>query len=365
MILEVLEEKQMSSEIGKKIKVSIFGESHGSAIGAVIDNLPSGEHIDFEELQLFLKRRQGGNNKFSTPRKEDDIPEIISGIKDGYTTGAPLCLIIKNNNTRSSDYNVDVPRPGHADFSAYIKHNGFCDLRGGGHFSGRLTAPICAVGGILMQILKRRGIEIVAHLLSVGDVSDERLNNLTLDLSQLNKIKSGEFPAFSTDAGEKMQETILNVREQGNSIGGRIECGIYGLQAGIGNPMFDGIENAIATAVFGIGGVKGIEFGIGFEASKIKGSECNDEFYTDNDTIKTKTNNNGGILGGITTGMPVTFSVAFKPTPSISLEQQSVSFSNKEVVNLSTKGRHDPCIAVRAVPCIEAISAIAISDFLL
>lgn len=355
----------MSSEIGKKIKVSVFGESHGTAIGAVIDNLPPGEYIDFDELQAFLKRRQGGNNKYSTPRKEDDIPEIISGIKDGYTTGAPLCILIKNNNTRSSDYNVDVPRPGHADFSAHIKYNGFCDLRGGGHFSGRLTAPICAVGGILLQILKRRGIEIVAHLLSVGNASDERLNNLSLDHNQLTKIKNGGFPVLSSDAGEKMQDVILSAREEGNSVGGCIECGIYGIKAGIGNPIFDGIENAIASAVFGIGGVKGIEFGIGFEASKIKGSECNDEFYVEDDTVKTKTNNNGGILGGITTGMPVTFNVAFKPTPSISIEQQSVSFSHNENTSLSVKGRHDPCIAVRAVPCIEAISAIAVLDFLL
>ena len=355
----------MSSEIGKKIKVSVFGESHGTAIGAVIDNLPPGEYIDFDELQAFLKRRQGGNNKYSTPRKEDDIPEIISGIKDGYTTGAPLCILIKNNNTRSSDYNVDVPRPGHADFSAHIKYNGFCDLRGGGHFSGRLTAPICAVGGILLQILKRRGIEIVAHLLSVVNASDERLNNLSLDHNQLTKIKNGGFPVLSSDAGEKMQDVILSAREEGNSVGGCIECGIYGIKAGIGNPIFDGIENAIASAVFGIGGVKGIEFGIGFEASKIKGSECNDEFYVEDDTVKTKTNNNGGILGGITTGMPVTFNVAFKPTPSISIEQQSVSFSHNENTSLSVKGRHDPCIAVRAVPCIEAISAIAVLDFLL
>ncbi len=355
----------MSSETGKKIKVSVFGESHGSAIGAVVDNLPAGERIDFDELNSFLKRRQGGNNKYSTPRKEADTPEIISGIKDGITTGAPLCIIIKNENTRSSDYKTDIPRPGHADFSAYTKYNGFCDLRGGGHFSGRLTAPICAVGGILMQILKRRGIEIVAHLLSVGDVYDNKINNLVLNKNQLNKIKSGEFPTFSDASGEEMQNLILAIREEGNSIGGCIECGIYGLEAGVGNPMFDGIENAIAAAVFGIGGVKGIEFGIGFEAAKMKGSENNDEFYMDNDTVKTKTNNHGGILGGITTGMPVTFNVAFKPTPSITKEQQSISFSKKENVNLSVKGRHDPCIAVRAVPCIEAISAIAISDFIL
>ncbi len=355
----------MSSETGKKIKVSIFGESHGTAIGAVVDNLPAGEKIDFEELQSFLKRRQGGNNKYSTPRKEADIPEIVSGIKDGYTTGAPLCLLIKNENTRSEDYKVDIPRPGHADFTAFTKHNGFCDLRGGGHFSGRLTAPICAVGGILMQILKRRGIEIVAHLSSVGEVNDDKIDTLLLDEKQLTKIKSGAFPTFSENAGEKIQDLILSVREDGDSIGGCVECGIYGLDAGIGEPLFDGIENAIAYAVFGIGGVKGIEFGVGFEASKIKGSENNDEFYMDNSTVKTKTNNHGGILGGITTGMPITFNVAFKPTPSISKEQQSISFSKEENVTLSTKGRHDPCIAVRAVPCIEAISAIAISDFIL
>lgn len=355
----------MSSETGRKIKVSIFGESHGSAIGAVVDNLPAGEYIDFEELHSFLKRRQGGNNKYSTPRKESDIPEILSGIKDGMTTGAPLCLIIRNENIRSTDYKTDIPRPGHADFSAYTKYSGFCDLEGGGHFSGRLTAPICAVGGILMQILKRRGIHIVAHLASVGDVYDDKINNLVLDDKQQNKIKSGVFPVFSDKAGEMMQDLIVSVKEEGDSIGGCVECGIYGITAGIGDPIFDGIENKLASAVFGIGGVKGIEFGIGFEASKMKGSENNDEFYMDNDTVKTKTNNHGGILGGITTGMPVIFNVAFKPTPSISKEQQSVSFSKKENVILSTKGRHDPCIAVRAVPCIEAISAIAISDFIL
>ena len=355
----------MSSETGKKIKVSIFGESHGSAIGAVVDNLPSGEKIDFRELQSFLKRRQGGNNKYSTPRKEADIPEILSGVKDGVTTGAPLCLIIKNENTRSEDYKVDIPRPGHADFTAYTKYNGFCDLRGGGHFSGRLTAPLCAVGGILMQILKRRGVEIVAHLSSVGDVYDEKINTLSLDKEQMNKIKTGAFPAFSDTAGEKMQDLIIGIRQEGDSIGGCVECGIYGVDPGFGNPLFDGIENALAQAVFGIGGVRGIEFGTGFEATKMKGSENNDEFYMDIDSVKTKTNNHGGILGGITTGMPIIFRTAFKPTPSISVEQQSISFSKGENVTLSTKGRHDPCIAVRAVPCIEAISAIAIADFLL
>jgi len=355
----------MSSDIGKKIRVSIFGESHGSAIGAVVDNLPAGEKINFEELQSFLKRRQGGNNKYSTPRKEADIPEIVSGIKDGYTTGAPLCVLIKNENTRSNDYKIDIPRPGHADFTAYTKYKGFCDLRGGGHFSGRLTAPICAVGGILLQILKRRGIEILAHLSSVGDIYDDKIDMLSLNKEQLSQIKSGVFPTFSDASGEEMQDLIVGISQEGDSVGGCVECGIYGIDAGFGNPIFDGIENTIASSVFGIGGVKGIEFGIGFEASKIKGSENNDAFYVDGDTVKTKTNNHGGILGGITTGMPIIFKVAFKPTPSISKEQQSISFSTGEPVALCTNGRHDPCIAVRAVPCIEAIAAIAISDFIL
>ncbi len=356
----------MSSEIGKKIKISVFGESHGEAIGAVIDNLPAGEYIDFNELEMFLKRRQGGNNKYSTPRKESDIPQILSGLKDGYTTGAPLCLIIKNENTRSGDYKVDIPRPGHADFSAFIKYNGFCDLRGGGHFSGRLTAPLCAAGGILMQILDRRGVKILAHLSSVGDIKDEKIDTMTLNDEQYEKIKSGSFPTLSDDAGAKMQDLIIDIRAAGNSIGGSVECGIYGVKAGIGNPMFEGIENVIAQSVFGIGGVKGIEFGAGFDVTGMTGAQNNDEFYIEGDTVKTKTNNHGGILGGITTGMPITFKVAFKPTPSISIEQGSISFSKKENVDkFSTKGRHDPCIAVRAVPCIEAMAAVAISDFLL
>lgn len=355
----------MSSETGEKIRVSVFGESHGTAIGAVVDHLPPGEEIDLVKLQDFLKRRQGGNNKYSTPRKEADVPEIVSGIKDGKTTGAPLCLIIKNENTRSKDYETDIPRPGHADFTAYTKYQGFCDLRGGGHFSGRLTAPLCAVGGILLQILERRGIEIVAHLASVGDVEDEKIATLSLDKDQRDNIKGGGFPTFSKEAGEQMQDQILRAREEGDSVGGCVACGIYGLPAGIGNPMFDGVENKIASAIFGLGGVKGIEFGLGFEAARRKGSENNDAFYMDQDKVKTRTNNHGGILGGITTGMPVTFQVAFKPTPSIAKEQESICFSKREDVILSTKGRHDPCIAVRAVPCVEAVAAIAIADFIL
>ncbi len=354
----------MSSEIGNKIKVSIFGESHGPAIGAVIDNLPAGEKIDHDELLLFMKRRQGGNNPYSTPRKEDDIPEIISGIKNGYTTGAPLCLLIKNSNTRSSDYKVDIPRPGHADFSSYIKYNGFSDLQGGGHFSGRLTAPLCAAGGILIQILKRQGINIISHLSSVKDIYDLPINYLSYDNEQ-EKVKTASFPVFDEEKGKEMQNAILCAKENKDSVGGIVECGIYGVPAGVGNPIFDGIENRISSTIFALGGVRGIEFGLGFEASKILGSENNDEFFIENEEIKTKTNNHGGVLGGISSGMPIIFKTAFKPTPSISKNQASVSLSEKKNTILSTVGRHDPCIAVRAVVCVEAAAAIAISDFIL
>lgn len=355
----------MSSEVGRKIKVSIFGESHGSAIGAVIDNLPSGEFIDFEELLSFTKRRQGGNNPYSTPRKEADVPEILSGIKDGYTTGAPLAFIIKNENTRSSDYKVDIPRPGHADFTAYIKYNGFCDLRGGGHFSGRLTAPLCVVGGILIQILKRYGIDIVSHISSIGNIEDRKINDICFDKNEQDIIKNADFPVLSKDAGEKMKDYIMAARQDGDSVGGCVECAIYGVPAGVGDPIFEGIENRISSVIFGIGGVRGIEFGAGFSSTLMRGSENNDEFYLEDDTIMTKTNNHGGVLGGITTGMPIIFKTAFKPTPSISKTQNSVSFSKCENTELSTKGRHDPCIAVRAVVCVEAAAAVAIADFVL
>ncbi len=354
----------MSSETGTKIKVTIFGESHGEAIGAVVDNLPSGERIDYEELLSFMKRRQGGNNPYSTPRKEADVPEIISGIKDGVTTGAPLCVLIKNQNVRSADYKIDIPRPGHADFTSYVKYNGYSDLAGGGHFSGRLTAPICAVGGILIQILKRYGITITSHLASVGEISDDKINDLEYDKLQ-EGVKEADFPVFNKESGEKMQEYILNAKKDGDSVGGVVECAVYGFPPGIGNPLFDGLENRIASSVFALGGVRGIEFGNGFEASKMRGSENNDEFYMDEDTVKTKTNNHGGILGGISSGMPIVFKTAFKPTPSISKPQNSISLKRQENTELKTEGRHDPCIAVRAVPCVEAITAIAISDFIL
>ncbi len=355
----------MSSETGKNIKLTIFGESHGAGIGMVLDNIPAGEEINMDELYRFMLRRQGGNNPYSTPRKEADKPEFLSGVLEGKTTGSPICAVIRNENTRSGDYKLDIPRPGHADFTAYVKHGGANDARGGGHFSGRLTAPLCIAGGILKQILKRKGIQIHAHISSIGGINDIPLNNMKPDENQLNILKNTDFPVLDTEAGKQMKAKILDVRSQANSVGGSVECVIYGVGAGYGDPIFDGIENRIASAIFGLGAVKGIEFGSGFDSAKMTGTESNDEFYIENGEIKTYTNNHGGILGGITSGMPIVFNTAFKPTPSIGVEQRSVSFSEKNNVTFKTHGRHDPCIVPRAVPCVEAVAALVIADFIL
>jgi chorismate synthase len=321
----------MSSEFGNNIKVSIFGESHGTAIGAVIDGLPAGEEINEDELLAFMARRAPGKTH-TTPRKEADLPRFMSGVRDGKTTGSPLCVVIENADTRSSDYEKisAVPRPGHADFTAFLRYAGHADMRGGGHFSGRLTAPICAVGGIALQILKRRGITIKAHITAVGGVQ-----------------------------GEQMYELIENLR--GDSVGGVIECKATGIPAGIGGGMF-GIESKLSYALFGIPGVRGVEFGSGFDGSRKKGSENNDAFVIENGKIVTATNNHGGLLGGITTGMPLVFRIALKPTPSIEIEQDSVNLKTLESVKLKIEGRHDPCIAIRAVPVAEAVCALVLLD---
>lgn len=350
----------MSSQIGTNIKISIFGESHGEAIGVLIDSLPAGEEIDLIALRAFMKRRQGGNNPFSTPRKEADEIKFLSGILNGRTTGAPLCAIIENKNARSSDYNANIPRPSHADYAAHIRYGGNADLRGGGHFSGRLTAPLCIAGGILMQILSRRGIKIISHIYSIGKINDEPFNPVS------PKCASDlEFPVLNPLIKEEMQKEILSAKESEDSVGGVLECAILGLDAGLGNPIFGGIENLISSVIFGIGAVKGIEFGLGFEAATRRGSEVNDPFIIKNGKIATETNNHGGILGGISSGMPIIFRTAFKPTPSIAKTQKSVSLSKMEETELKIVGRHDPCIALRALPCIESAAAIAISDLLL
>ena len=356
----------MSSEFGSLLKVSVFGQSHGRAIGVVVDGLPAGEQIDLDQLNVFLARRKPGTGPLSTARKEADAPVFLSGLENGVTCGAPLCAIIENGDQHSSDYAelADKSRPGHADYTAFVKWGGAADMRGGGHFSGRLTAPLCIAGGIAKQILARRGIHVGAHLRSVADV-DDRPFPLRPMAELFDAVAAKPFPVLDDDAGERMQAAILAARQAGDSVGGVIECAATGLPAGLGDPMFDGMENRLAAALFGIPAVKGVEFGAGFEAARLRGSENNDPFTVENRTIVTTQNNAGGILGGITTGMPLVLRTAMKPTPSIAQAQRTVSLSAGEDAPLSIRGRHDPCIAHRAVPVVEAVTATVLLDLLL
>ena len=350
----------MSSTYGENLKLSIFGQSHGPAIGMTLDGIPAGLPVDLEKLQTFLNRRAPGQNDWSTPRKEEDRPEFLAGILDGYTCGAPIAAVIHNHNTRSGDYNnlKNCPRPGHADYTAQIKYGGFQDATGGGHFSGRLTAPLCIAGGLCKQWLEEMGIRIGAHILSIcKDTFDRRFNPLSPELDMISE----DFPVLDPICGTKMKEKIAVAKEQGDSICGDIECAITGLPAGIGEPMFGGVESRIAQIVYGIPAVKGLTFG---EILSV-GSENNDNFRMESGVIRTNTNHCGGILGGITNGMPVYFRVSLKPTPSISKPQQSISLSKGENQDLIVKGRHDPCIVPRAVPVVEAAAAIAIFDMIL
>jgi chorismate synthase len=354
----------MSSQYGKKLKISIFGQSHSPAIGVSIDGLPSGIKIDIDELRAFLKRRAPGQNDISTARAEDDVPEILSGLVETVTCGAPFAIIIRNEDPRSADYRElrDIPRPSHADFAAHIKYGGSQDVAGGGHFSGRLTAPLCIAGGICLQILRGLGISIGAHILRIGSAQDDPFDPVGVSNTDFELIQKNSLPVLKREAGEAMRQQILEAKEKGDSVGGIVECAAIGLPAGLGDPMFDGIENRIAGIVFGIPGVKGVEFGSGFAVATRRGSENNDSFYMDGEKVKTRTNNSGGILGGITNGMPVLFRAAFKPTPSIGIEQTSVSLSQAKDAVLQVKGRHDPCIVPRALPCVEAAAAIALYD---
>ena len=350
----------MSSTYGENLKLSIFGQSHGAAIGMTLDGIPAGLAVDFEKLQIFLNRRAPGQNDWSTPRKEEDKPEFLAGVVNGKTCGAPIAAIIHNNNTRSIDYSElkDCPRPGHADYTAQLKYNGNQDVAGGGHFSGRLTAPLCIAGGLCKQWLEQEGIQIGAHILSVGNSFDENFDPLN---PQFERICS-DFPVISAESGAKMRAAIASAHADGDSVGGIIECAVTGLPTGMGDPMFGGMESRIASIVYGVPAVKCVEFGIGRDAAFLRGSQNNDAFSFENGSVTTLTNNCGGILGGITNGMPLIFSAAIKPTPSISLPQQSISLSHEENVELQIKGRHDPCIVPRAVPVIEAAAAIALYD---
>lgn len=355
----------MSSTYGDIIKLSIFGQSHGNAIGMTLDGIPAGLPVNLETLQTFLNRRRPGQNDHSTPRKEEDAPEFLSGVVDGYTCGAPIAAIIRNTNTRSGDYAAlkDVPRPGHADYTAQIKYGGYQDVAGGGHFSGRLTAPLCIAGGLCKQWLEKKGIQIAAHIHAIAGIVDEPV---TLDQTAPDPSMIGtDFPVINANAGNKMRAAIADAKADGDSVGGVIECFVTGLPAGIGEPMFGGMEGRIAQIIYGVPAVKGLEFGSGFAGSNLRGSENNDPYIIQNGKISSETNNAGGILGGITTGMPLIFKVAIKPTPSISKPQKSLSLSKMEETTLEVKGRHDPCIVPRAVPVIEAAAAIAIFDALL
>lgn len=356
----------MSSNWGSHIKLSIFGESHGGGIGAVLDGLPAGESIDMEKLLVFMKRRAPGNSKASTARKEADLPDILSGIVGGVTCGTPIAAVIRNTDTRSQDYHrtETLARPGHADYTGYVRYQGCNDIRGGGHFSGRLTAPLVFAGGICKQILERRGITIGAHLLAVHGVRDIPFDPVRIPTEQLNCIGTRDFPTLDEQAGHRMQVEIEKARLGCDSVGGIIECAAVGLPAGVGSPMFDGAENILSSILFGIPAVKGVEFGEGFGVADLFGSENNDEFTMDGDTVKTRTNRHGGILGGITSGMPLTLRVAMKPTPSIAKAQHTVDYVKRQDAVLEIIGRHDPCLAVRAVPCVEAAVAIGLLELL-
>ena len=358
----------MATSYGKNINISVYGGSHDPEIGVVAEGLPGGFSVDLAELYAFMKRRAPGNGAMSTPRKEADIPEFLTGVNaDGTLTGERLHAVIKNTNQRPSDYSElsFVPRPSHADLAARMKYGESVDLRGGGHFSGRLTAPLCIVGGICLQYLKSKGIEIAAHLYSVGNIKDTPFDMANVGKPEFELLKNRtDLPTLCEQSGDQMRKLIEKVKAEGDSVGGIVECAAVGVPAGLGEHMFDGIENRISAIAFGIPGVKGIEFGEGFGASLLKGSENNDPYYTDGESVILKTNRAGGILGGMSTGMPIVFRAAMKPTPSIFREQDSVDMIAMTPVKLKIKGRHDPCIAVRAVPVFEAVAAIAIYDML-
>lgn len=351
---------------GERLRVSVFGESHGPAIGAVADGLPEGETLDFERLAAFMARRAPGG-ALSTPRREADAVRVLSGVKDGVTTGAPLGVLIENTNARSGDYEKlkRVPRPSHADYPALLRYHGHADPAGGGHFSGRLTAPLCAVGGLCLQMLSRRGVTVGAHLQEVAGIADAPVDSLKLTPEALAAVAQSPFPVFDADAGARMRAAIGSARAEGDSVGGVVELFALGLPGGLGDPMFGGVENRLATALFGIPAVRGVSFGEGFAAARMRGSAHNDAYCLEDGRVRTRTNHHGGVLGGITTGAPLVARMAVKPTPSIAAAQRTLDLGAMEETTLTIGGRHDPCIAHRAVPVMEAVAAIVLLDLLL
>lgn len=354
----------MSSIYGRALKVSLFGQSHSAAVGVTVDGLPAGFAVDLAELEAFLSRRAPGRSPFATARREPDVPEVLGGLSEGVTCGAPLTLVFRNTDARGGDYAAlrDVPRPGHADWTAEEKFHGCQDAAGGGHFSGRLTAGLCAAGGVCLQMLRARGISVLAHVAAVGDAEDLPFDPLA---PALPPEADPCFPVLDRDRGAAMAARIAAARAEGDSVGGVVECAVTGAPAGLGDPIFDGMENRLAAVIFGIPAVKGLEFGSGFAGARLRGSGNNDPFVLRDGRVETETNRHGGILGGITSGMPILFRAAFKPTPSIAQVQRSVSLSRRSPAELEIRGRHDPCIVPRAVPCVEAAAAVAVLDALL
>lgn len=354
------------STIGNKICIQIEGTSHGECLKGTVSGLPKGEAINEQLIAEQMARRAPGKDATSTPRKEADAVEFVAGLNNSITTGEPLQFIIRNTNTHSSDYNnlKYTPRPSHADYPAFVKYKGEADMRGSGHFSGRLTAPLTAIGAVCRQILARRGITVGGHVLNIGEVFDIGFNPVTVTEADLHKLSTEYFATLSPEAKEQMRDLILETGKNGDSIGGCVEIAVTGMPVGIGNHMFGGVENIISSVVYGVPAVKGVSFGAGFDFAYLLGSEANDPYYFKDEKVVTATNNCGGIVGGMTTGMPIIVKAALKPTPSIFKAQPTVNLQTKESTMLEIKGRHDPCIVPRALPAVEAAVAIAVTMLL-
>lgn len=357
----------MSSVTGNRLKLSVFGESHGEAVGCVIDGFPCGIKVDFDSIYTDMARRAPGKDSASTKRLEKDIPRVLSGIKDGVTTGAPIAVIIENTNVKSSDYKElkSIPRPSHSDYPAFVKFGGYNDISGGGHFSGRLTAPIVFAGALAKQALALKGVTVGAHIKKIGSVSDTEFDKNNIDKALLNSLAIKSFSVINPESEEKMRAEIEKYKNDKNSVGGEIECAAVGLPVGIGGNMFDTVEGTLSRLLFGIPAVKGVSFGLGFGFAEADAKTVNDGYEYRNGRVCLLSNNNGGVLGGMTSGAPLIVNTVIKPTPSISSPQKSVNLETKENETLTVCGRHDPCIVPRAVPVIEAAVAVGILDLML
>ena len=353
----------MSNTFGMHLHLSIFGQSHGEAIGVTVDGLPAGMRIDMDNLLFELGRRRPGQSALTTSRKETDEPEFLSGVLNGVTTGQSLCLVIRNTNMRSKDYGdgVDLVRPSHADYTGHIRYFGYEDWRGGGSFSGRLTAPLVAAGTLCGQYLEKQGIRFESHIRSLYGIEDQSFLEIP-ESQDLTGLKTLDLPVLNPEAGQRMRDAIAEAAKEGDSVGGEVEGRIVGLPAGLGAPFFDSVESCLSQLMFSIPGVKGIAFGSGFDLAHMRGSEANDAYRMEQGHVVTKTNHAGGINGGITNGMPVVFRLAVRPTPSISRPQETISIRRMENAEMAVHGRHDPCILSRVTPVVEAMAKLAVMD---